>query len=136
MIISEQYLKELLQKHYNMEVSSIEKILGYEDQNFLIHDAEGRKLIAKAATDLLDPYFLEAQLKAMAHLRKKDKNIRIQNVLANLDGGAYTVLDVDGKVLYLRVLSYLDGTFMGDLKDCPPGVLESLGSTLANTPSA
>ncbi|SDK25810.1 hydroxylysine kinase /5-phosphonooxy-L-lysine phospho-lyase apoenzyme [Pedobacter sp. ok626] len=132
MIISEQYLKELLQKHYNMEVSSIEKILGYEDQNFLIQDAEGTKLIAKATTDLLDPYFLEAQLKAMAHLRKKDQNIRIQNVLANLDGGAYTVLEVDSSFLYLRVLSYLDGTFMGDLKDCPPEAIQSLGATLAN----
>ncbi|TCC97780.1 aminotransferase class III-fold pyridoxal phosphate-dependent enzyme [Pedobacter hiemivivus] len=133
MIVSEQYLKELLHKHYNMEkLSSIEKILGYEDQNFLIQDAEGKKLIAKVTTDLLDPYFLEAQLKAMAHLRKKDKNIRIQNVLANSDGGAYTVLEVDGNILYLRVLSYLDGTFMGDLKDCPSEVIDSLGTTLAN----
>ena len=132
MIISEQYLKELLHKHYEIAISSIEKIHGYEDQNFLLKDVEGKKLVVKVATDLMDPYFLEAQLKAMAHLRKKDNDIRIQHVLANLDGGAYTTLYIDGKPLYLRVLSYLEGTFMGDIKDCPIQVVESLGTTLAN----
>lgn len=132
MIISEQLLKELLHKHYQIEISSMEKIQGYEDQNFLLKDGEGRKMIAKVATDLLNPYVLDAQLKAMAHLRKKGNDIRIQDIIANVDGGAYTVFYKDGKAFYLRMLSYLEGSIMGDVKDCPLSVAESLGTTLAN----
>lgn len=132
MIISEQFLRELLYKHYRITASSIEKIHGYEDQNFLLKDGEGTKMIAKVATDLLNPYVLDAQLKAMAYLRTKGNEMRIQQIKANLNAEAYTAFDVDGKTVYLRVLSYLEGTFMGDLKDCPLSVVESLGTALGN----
>nr|WP_121269568.1 aminotransferase class III-fold pyridoxal phosphate-dependent enzyme [Pedobacter schmidteae] len=131
MILSEQYIKELLQQYYDLELTRIDKIQGYEDQNFLLQDNTGNKFIAKVSVDPADPYFLDAQLKAMEHLKRKDKSIPIQDVYLNAEGDGQTILDLDGKTLYLRVLSYLEGTFLGDLKVGPDTVFESLGAGLA-----
>jgi len=128
---SEQNTKELLQKYYAIDVSAIEKINGYEDQNFLIRDQSGRKLIAKLTLGLTNPAFLNAQLKAMEHLRSRDTQIGIQEVITNVEGESLTAIHVGAETGYLRVLSFLDGTFMSDLKEWPTSVFETLGTTLA-----
>jgi len=131
MILSEQYIKELLHKYYAIDVSSIEKIHGYEDQNFLVQNSSDSKFIAKVTVDTTNPSFLDAQLKTMQHLRNKHKEAGIQEVITNMEGDSLTVIHIDGKTLYLRMLSFLDGTFIGDLTNVPSSVLESLGTVLA-----
>lgn len=131
MILSEQYIKELLHKYYAIDNAAVEKIEGYEDQNFMVKNVSGSKFIAKVTVDAANPSFLDAQLKAMDHLRSKDKEIGIQEVIANTGGNNLTIVSIDGKVLYLRLLSFLEGTFISDLKEVPDPVFESLGTVLA-----
>jgi 4-aminobutyrate aminotransferase-like enzyme/Ser/Thr protein kinase RdoA (MazF antagonist) len=131
MILSEQDIKALLHKYYAIDAASVEKIAGYEDQNFLIQNTAGKQMITKVTVNPVNPSFLDAQLKAMEHLRFKSKDVGIQEVMANVEGGRLTVIDRNGKELYFRVLSFLDGTFVHDLKDFPDSIFESLGSQLA-----
>lgn len=131
MILSEQYIKDLIHTHYAMDVYAIKKINGYEDHNFLIEDASGGKFIAKLTPNPDNLAFLEAQLEVMDFLRAMDKEIKIQEVLPNLNDKHLTVVHADDKTFYLRVLSFLDGTFIGDLKEFPDAVFESLGTLLA-----
>ncbi|WP_316817121.1 aminotransferase class III-fold pyridoxal phosphate-dependent enzyme [Pedobacter nyackensis] len=131
MILSEQYIKELIHTHYAIEVFSIEKIHGYEDQNFLLQDVSGGKFIAKLTTEPVNVSFLEAQLKIMEHLRSRDNEIKIQEILPNVKGKDLTVINAEDKTSYLRVLSFLEGTFIGDLTEFPDSIFESLGTLLA-----
>lgn len=131
MIHSELEVKELLQHYYAIDVAAIEKIEGYEDQNFLFQDQTGRKFIAKLTVDVNHPAFLEAQLNVMEHLHHKDKQIGVQEVIANVDGNGLSTIQINGQMVYLRVLSFLDGTFMHELDELPVTVLESLGVLLA-----
>lgn len=131
MILSEQNIKTLLHQYYTLDINAVEKIEGYEDQNFLIRDIDGNKYIAKVTVDATNPPFLAAQLGAMEHLRLKNKEIGIQEVMLNAGGDSLTVIPADGKIIYLRVLSFLEGNFINDLKELPQSVFESLGTVLA-----
>ncbi|MEQ7798632.1 aminotransferase class III-fold pyridoxal phosphate-dependent enzyme [Pedobacter sp. ASV1-7] len=131
MILSEQYIQELLHKYYAMDISSIEKIQGYEDHNFLVKDISGKRFIAKASIDVSDPSFLDAQLRAMEHLVRKHDKINIPEVIFNLAGNGLTVQYLEETTLCFRVLSFLEGTFVGDLDTVPLSVFESLGTLLA-----
>lgn len=128
MIISAQYLRELLHEHYKMEVA-VSQIDGYEDQNFLLQDTDGHKFIAKITVNPAHQYFLDAQLKAMKHIYGKQKS-GVQQVVSNSKGEELMVLHKDNKVLYLRVLSFLDGKFIADLDERCLTVFESLGTEL------
>jgi 4-aminobutyrate aminotransferase-like enzyme/Ser/Thr protein kinase RdoA (MazF antagonist) len=129
MILSENYIKELISKYYGLEVSVV-KTSGYEDQNFLLDNHQGSRFICKVNTDLQHPYFLDAQLKAMQHLSDTPAGKIIQSVVHNTNGNAFTMLKEDGQHLYIRVLSYLEGTCVGDLLLPHPEIFESLGNQL------
>ena len=131
MILSEQYIKELVRSHYGLEVT-VSQIPGYEDQNFLLSEAGGRQLIAKVNVNPADPYFLEAQIKMMLFLKQKDPGLGIQEVISNIQGAGLTAIHDGEKQLYMRVLSYLDGTFMADLEEGPDSVPENLGAVLGS----
>lgn len=129
MILSETYIKELITDHYQMEVS-VQKMEGYEDQNFLLEDHAGQKFIAKITSGADQLPFLEAQLKAMQHLAQKGHDA-IQGVVKNKEGNALTSFVQGDAALALRVLTYLDGTFMGHSAVRLPVVMDSLGTQLA-----
>lgn len=131
MILSEEYLKDLLRVYYEMEVPYLEKIQGYEDQNFLITDTKENRFILKVSIDPAYPEFLAAQLRVMAHLKRQDQTILVQDILYNSSGSDHTVVWFDKKPLYIRVLSYIEGRFIGDLDHCPESVFDSLGRALA-----
>ncbi len=130
MILSENYIKELLHKHYDMEVA-VEKTSGYEDQNFLLNDHKGARFICKVNVDLVHPYFVEAQLKTMDYLSQSSISQQIQKVIRNVEGLALTTIKENEQYLYIRVLSYLEGTCVAELLLPQPAVFDSLGSTLA-----
>ncbi|SMC62838.1 aminotransferase class III-fold pyridoxal phosphate-dependent enzyme [Pedobacter africanus] len=131
MILSEKYIEELVRTRYGLEVN-VTSIAGYEDQNFLLKTDEGARFIVKVNVNPSDPAFLEAQIRVMQFLKQKDEQLGIQQVMPNLKGGGLTVEHHGSDVLYLRLLSYLEGTFMAELGECPDSVPQSLGAMLGN----
>lgn len=129
MILSEKYIKELVRTLYGLEVT-VTSIAGYEDQNFLLKTHEGTSFIAKVNVNPPDPAFLEAQISVMQFLKQKDEQLGIQQVMPNLKGEGLTMEHDGSNVLYLRLLSYLEGRFMADLQECPDSVPQSLGAML------
>lgn len=131
MILSEKYIKELVGTRYGLEVT-VTSIAGYEDQNFLLKTDEGTSFIAKVNVNPPDSAFLEAQISVMQFLKQKDEQLGIQQVMPNLKGEGLTMEHDGSNVLYLRLLSYLEGTFMADLQECPDSVPQSLGAMLGS----
>ncbi len=135
MTFTEQELATLIQQYYPLQIATITQINGYEDQNFVVKDPAGMAYIAKLSLNAASPAFLEAQLAAMQHLRKKDPAIGIQAVISNKEGKALSLINHTDGILSLRLLSFLEGTFMCDATTLPDSVFESLGSLLATMDS-
>lgn len=135
MTFTEQELATLIQQYYPLQIATITQINGYEDQNFVVKDQAGMAYIAKLSLNAASPAFLEAQLAAMQHLRKKDPAIGIQAVIFNKEGKALSLINHADGILSLRLLSFLEGTFMCDATTLPDSVFESLGSLLATMDS-
>jgi len=131
MILSVNYIQELLRKHYAMEVS-VEKTTGYEDQNFLLQDHQGNRFISKITTDDSQLYFLEAQLKTMEHLAASPVSSFIQQLVKNTAGEYLTRVSVNGINLSVRVLTYLEGEVIADLLIPQADIFDSLGYLLAS----
>lgn len=97
---------------------------------FLLHDKQGNRFICKVNAGLPHSFFLDAQLKVMQHLSGTPVGGVIQQVIYNTAGDALTTILENGEQLYIRVLSYLGGTCIGDLLFPQPEIFDSLGATL------
>lgn len=130
MILSEKDLKETLNTFYKLD-TEVKKIAGYEEQNFLLNTNTGLKLICKVNPAPYDEHYLDAQLKALQFLSATPLAAKVQSVLANLQGQAITKTEINGHLYCIRVLSFLEGTFLAELPVLTPELLTDLGSTLA-----
>ncbi len=105
-------IKELTQRHYGLQIS-VTALNGYDESNFLLEDAAGRKYICKIAEAAHGLHFLDAQVKIMDYLSKSAVAKGFQQVLHNGEGTPLTSLVMAEGLFYMRILTYLPGTFWG-----------------------
>ena len=130
MIFSEHYIKQLAKEHYHLE-AEVKALNGYDELNFLLTGPDDRRYVFKVATDEHGYEFLGAQVKIIDHLSQSSVADKFQHFLLNTEGKELTPLLIDGRNYYLRILSYLEGTFWVDLPHHSDDLLLSLGQTLA-----
>jgi Ser/Thr protein kinase RdoA (MazF antagonist) len=103
------------------------------DQNFLIASESGEKFVLKIANALEDRVFLEAQNQAMSHLEKRLSFCpRIVPTLSGeLMSQAETSIESPHQSTnILRLVSYLPGVPLGDVKPQTAEILHDLGKKL------
>ncbi len=123
-------MNTLLKKEFGIDSVNIKKLDGYDNANYLI-EAPSKKYIFKTypySESLFDLIELESQ--ALLFLKTgQTETFPIPIPFAN---GAYVkVLELDGKTTICRMLSFIDGSFMGDI-DPTKNTYASLGSFLAS----
>lgn len=101
-------VKQLVQANYLLAVD-VEPLQGYDESNFLIRDASGRKFILKITGEEYRYSFLDAQLRLLDHLSVSSVALKFQQVLRNKIRQELTPIFKDGKQFYLRILNWLDG---------------------------
>jgi 4-aminobutyrate aminotransferase-like enzyme/Ser/Thr protein kinase RdoA (MazF antagonist) len=105
----------------------IQPLAGYDDQNLLVRDDSGRKLVIKLCYSAEEQGFLIAQNRI---LRTLEGDPGLPKVFNNRDAQSVTKLQFpDGSLALLRALSFLEGEFAGE-SSCTPKLLESLGTFL------
>ena len=127
-------IQYLAKQYYQLEVD-VKSLEGYDEQNFLLRNKQGKQYIFKIATKEHGPYFIEAQVAIAAFLSNTRQAGKFQKYLVNTDGKEITIIQQNGKDYYLRVLSFLDGTFWVDQKERPAELLVDLGSFLGEMDS-
>ena len=110
--------------------ASAEPLNGYDEQNFLLHTADGRKLVLKAARASSSLAFLQAQVQVAARLSRSSLKGYFQSYLPNKEGQVITFFTFGGESFYIRILTFLPGTFWADQKERPAALYENLGSFL------
>ena len=122
-------MTSLLKTEFGLSQCTITKLDGYDNCNYLVV-SNSEKYVFKTYTynkALLD--VLKAETKALQFL-EKPKCKTFPKPIPFLSGECIKVLEIDGKQTICRMLSFLEGTFLGDTKESKP-LLQSLGTFLA-----
>ena len=121
--------EELAKKYYN--IAAIASTLnGYDEQNFLLVKEDGRKFVMKIANDTHNIYFLDAQVKIINHLSESELSRNFQHLILNTEVEPLTKIIEDNINYYVRILSYLEGTFWIDQSNKHEKLYYNLGSFL------
>ena len=129
MDFTEQYIIEIANRYYQLDIYA-RALNGYDELNFLLKDKNGRQYILKIATEEHGYHFLDAQVKIVTHLSKSKISEKFQRYLPNTDGNEITTLIIEEKKYFVRILSFLQGTFWVDSPAHPDSLLKDLGSFL------
>ncbi len=113
MVFSAGDIENFVANYYGMEVSA-SVLNGYDELNFLLADKADKKYVLKLSNSQHDFYFLDAQIKILQHLSKSELALQLQQYTLNKKQQSLTALSVDDKTYYIRILSYLEGTFWVD----------------------
>ncbi len=99
---------------------------GERDQNFRLDAVDGRRFVLKLAHPADDEALIEAQHEAMAVAGPL-----CPRPLASLAGAHVEAVEAGGTRHLVRLLTWIDGTPLGDVARRSPALLRSLGRALA-----
>ena len=116
---------QLMQKLYNLH--GIAKALPSErDQNFLLQTEDGERYVLKIANATEERALLEAQNQVLAHLAKSISFC--PRVVPTGSGDEIAMVRASsGAQHFVRLVTYLDGVPLGDVKHHSDGLLYDLG---------
>ena len=122
-------MKTILQDHYGINTTRVEKLNGMDNANYLV-EAETERYILKTYPFTKDTLSLvEAENEALLFLQQQAP-VHTPKPIPLLDGLYCGVMNSDGKKMIFRMLSYLHGTFLAEVSHTPE-VFRSLGRFLA-----
>jgi len=124
-------MKELLQNEFDFQNIEIKKLDGYDNANYLIKTAIDKYIFKTYSFDneLLD--LVNAENETLLFLQKT-ANDEYPKPIAFLDGSYIKIFSIDGENKICRMLTFLDGDFIGDLKPTKD-LFKSLGTFMAKT---
>lgn len=129
MYFSETHIRQLANDQYRLDVK-VSRLKGYDEENFLLEDNAGKKYILKVATESHNYGFITAQVAILQHLSGTGMKDMFQQIVPDIQGDPISVVRHSDAVYYIRVLTYLDGTFWADNKDRTDALYTDLGSFL------
>lgn len=129
MNFSKSEIEVLALEKYGLSVKA-QALNGYDELNFILTEPSGKKYILKVATDDHVFEFLDAQVKIVNHLSASPVSGKFQRYVKNSEGNELTTLRVNNKNYYLRVLSFLEGTFWVDATNHSDTLMHNLGNVL------
>lgn len=124
-------MKELLLEHFDLEVLEIKKLSGYDNTNYLVKSASSDYIVKTYPYDaeLLD--ILKAETEVLHFLHEKSPGTFPTPV--PFSNGSYVgIVKLADRPTLCRMLTYLDGEFLGALAPTPE-TYASLGTLLAQT---
>lgn len=113
---------------FGLTLTTVKKRAGYANENYYIEASEN-SYILKTYTDLSLWPLLEAEIATLQYLAEETE-IAFPKPIPFLDGSDLKIVNLDGAQKIVRLLTYLPGTFMGELPPSEATVV-SLGTTLA-----
>jgi len=123
-------INNLLIEAYGIH-AKIKELPGYEDLNYIL-DYKGIKSILKITVNSEAQLSVIPQVRVLDALHKTEGLKRfVPEVLPALSGEKALNWDYDGTKLIVRVLSFLEGSFMGE-KSPPISFFSSLGTLIGN----
>jgi len=129
---SKEEVKIFITELYDLTVT-VSHLVSDIGQNFHIKDQSGKEFVFKIANSEENKEMLDMQNKAMEQLAVKNKSINSPRVYKTMKGEEIVLVKHKDKLLYnARMLTYLPGIFLADVKDHPRDLLYNLGKKLGS----
>ena len=110
---------------------------GERDRNFLLTAAGGERHVLKISNAEDDPLVIDLQNAALAHLAAEAPQLALQRVRYSVDGAAVTsVADARGSAHLVRLLTWVPGRVLAQVRPHTPELLRSLGTLLGTLDAA
>jgi Ser/Thr protein kinase RdoA (MazF antagonist) len=122
-------LKTLIQDHFNLSSLEIKRLPGYENCNYLIKSSLSKTIFKTYNYNKELLLILEAENETLLYLQEKNAK-KFPKPIPFASGEYLKVLDIKGDATICRMLSFLDGDFLGDQK-ITPELCSSFGVFLA-----
>jgi 4-aminobutyrate aminotransferase-like enzyme/Ser/Thr protein kinase RdoA (MazF antagonist) len=107
------------------------------DQNFLLRGADGSRFVFKISNALEDPQALDLQNRALDHVAQHAPDLALPRVCPSLSGRLIeTVADDLGRRHQVRLLTWVPGTMLADIRPHLPDLVYSLGRYLGRLDAA
>ena len=115
--------------HYGIK-AQVRSLVSDRDQNFRLDADDGKRFVLKISNYAEQLQFIDFQNCALLHVSKQDPTFPSPRVIPTREGQLHCSARSDGKTHYVRVLSWLDGQVLDDVKS-EPGLVNQLGKLLA-----
>ncbi len=124
-------LNKFLLELYDISIQSHKKLDGYDNQNYLIKSRSSQKFILKIYNFSQENLsFIQAENDCLNYLSKFRKSL-YPRPIKSLKNSYAEIVELDNSKKIIRMLSYLEGTFIGEVKQTPH-LYKSIGRLIAN----
>jgi 4-aminobutyrate aminotransferase-like enzyme/Ser/Thr protein kinase RdoA (MazF antagonist) len=123
---SERDATDLVATHYGIN-GVARKLNGEIDLNFYIKDAGGKEYVFKIANAKENIEQLELQNAIMKRLASSQVGLNVQQIIKSIRDEEIVQLPVDDGIRFLRMLTWLDGRVLADVKPHSPTLLYKVG---------
>ena len=117
----------LVRERYGLAVTDLKPLTSFQDQNFRVTGPDGQRYVLKIANRHETFETLDLQNQAMRHLADRDPAFPTPRVVPTLDGAGITSAEHDGERHFVRLLTYLPGQTLVEVRHLPPRLLDDLG---------
>ena len=133
---SREEARDLLRRLYGLDGES-QELPSERDQNFHVWSAGGTDHVLKISNAAEKKEFLDFQNDVLVHISKKNPSLAVPRVSAQVSGGLLSPVRRDtGQEHYVRLLSFLPGRFLAEVKPHRPELLKDLGRFLGELDKA
>jgi len=122
---------QIIQEHFKLEAPEINKLNGYDNVNYLVKNYSDKYVFKTYPYQEELLAILRAETEVLRYLQPDGEN-QYPTPVPFSDGSYTKVMEVDGKPTICRMLSYLEGQFLGETQPTPE-LIRSLGAFLART---
>lgn len=124
-------LKKFVKKSYGLNIKSLKKLNGYDNENYLLDSHEGKRFILKKYPFTKNNISLiSSENDCLIHLNKKSNNSYPLPIFS-LNNEYLEIIGSKKDKYIIRVLSYLKGNFLGEIQ-VTDDILTSLGELVGN----
>ena len=122
-------MQKTLEKEFGIKILEIKRLDGYDNKNYYITTPKNDFIFKTYKDSAILKDILASENETLLYL-EKEFNSQIPIPIAFRDESYLKILNVDNEKVICRMLSFLKGNFLGDVKHTP-ALFESLGTFLA-----
>jgi 4-aminobutyrate aminotransferase-like enzyme/Ser/Thr protein kinase RdoA (MazF antagonist) len=131
--VSAEQVLQLLGEHYGLG-GTLKELGSQQDRNFLL-DTGARRYVLKICHGDYSPQELEAQHAALGHLATNSQ-VRVPGVVLAGSGEQLLSLEIGGHAVHARLLEFIEGQALSQVRHLPLNVVVELGELCAKVDRA
>ena len=126
----EKEIKEILKEKYEIN-AHVSPLAGDIGKNFYIIDEKGNEYIFKIANKIEDFHSIKAQNDVLIFLNSQNFDFKLPSIIKNKRGEYITeITDKKGEKYNSRLLTWIKGEFLAELRDMDEELLKNYGKIL------